>query len=57
MDTKTLLQFALENKPVEFKAGFQEIITDKISTLIDKAKPIIAQTMFEPIEPTTEKQD
>jgi len=46
MDIKDLLNFAVENKPVEFSNAFDELMKEKITAIVDNTKPLVGKNMF-----------
>jgi hypothetical protein len=46
-DVTDLLKFAHEDRPVDFKAAFHDVMQNKISAAIDARKENIAQNMMD----------
>ena len=44
--TYDLISTALEQKPLEFNGTFNDLMLDRIDTIIDDIKRNVAQTMF-----------
>lgn len=51
ISTADLIQYAYEQKPIEFRQTFDALISDKLTTAIGDKKIEVAQSMFKPAEP------
>jgi len=52
-----LVKFSYEQKPIDFEAAFNSILTDRIAVAVDNKKIEVAQSMFNPAEDINTEQD
>jgi hypothetical protein len=50
-----LIQYSLDSKPIEFSETFNEIMTNKISDVLDDLKIEVAKSIFDELPASNEE--